>query len=218
MEKAGIIRKQTGENISPWASPIVIVPKKTDVPGQFVPRLCIDYRRLNAITVKDPEPLPNIDHVLATLGNGPRYFTSLDLFSGYHQIGMTARAIERSAFITPRGTYVYLRMPFGLCNAPGTFQRTMNEIFADIINRWMMVYVDDVIIFTKTFQEHLDTIREVFNKLKKRGLFIKPSKCSFAQFSAKFLGHIVDAQGNHPDPDKVKAVKEYPRPTNITEV
>ena len=154
MEKAGIIK----ETQSPWASPIVITTKKSDTPGEFVPRLCVDYRRLNDITKKDRQPLPNIDHVLATLGNGPKYFTSLDLFAGYHQIGMTPEAIERSAFITPRSTYVYLRMPFGLCNALATFQRAMNEIFGDIINRWMMVYVDDVIIYNRTFTEHLQAI------------------------------------------------------------
>ena len=117
MEKSDIIKKAKSE----WASPIVITAKKSTKPEEYMPRLCIDYCHLNAITKKDCQPLPNIEHVLATLGNGPKYFTSLDLFSGYHQIGMTPEAIERSAFITPRHTYVYLRMPFGLCNAPATF-------------------------------------------------------------------------------------------------
>ena len=130
MEKAGIICQKS----SPWASPIVIVPKKTSTPGILEPRLCVDYRWINYHTEKDRQPLPNIDHVLATLGNGPRYFTSLDLFSGYHQIGMTKDAIKKSAFITLWSTYVYLRMLFGLCNIPATFQVTMNNIFADIIN------------------------------------------------------------------------------------
>jgi deoxyuridine 5'-triphosphate nucleotidohydrolase len=118
MEEAGIIKQA----ISPWASPIVLTPKKGSKPGEFAPRLCVDYRKLNAITKKDRQPLPNIQEILTTLGNEAEYYTTLDLFSGFHQIGLTQDASEKSAFITPDATYVYLQMPFGMCNAPASFQ------------------------------------------------------------------------------------------------
>ena len=136
------------ETQSPWASPVVIVPKKEIIIDKktgecreiLAPRLCIDYRKLNGITKKDAHPMPLVDDLLETIGDEPEYFTSLDLYSGYFQIPLTKEASEKSAFVTPDGQYKYLRMPFGMCNAPATFQRIMNTIFKDLIGKCMTVY------------------------------------------------------------------------------
>ena len=118
MEESGIIKEAS----SPWSSPIVLVLKKESRPGEFAPRLCTDYQRLNEVTEKDRKPLPNISNILILLGNEARFYITLDLFSGFYQIGLTSEASKRSAFITPDRTYVYLYMPFGICNAPASFQ------------------------------------------------------------------------------------------------
>ena len=214
MEEAGIIRKSS----SPWSSPIVIAPKKGSNPGEFAPRLCIDYRKLNAVTRKDAHPIPRIDDMLTAFGKNPNYFTSLDLFSGYYQIGMTERAIERSAFVTTEGQWEFVRMPFGLCNAPPTFQRAMHEVFKDMIGKCLMVYLDDVTIYTETFEEHVRTVEEVLGRLRMNRLFLKPKKCVFATHKMHFLGHVISKNGIHTDPDKVKAVNDYPVPTSTTEL
>src|SRR5215469_11632993 len=119
------------------------------------PRMCIDYRALNAKTKKDAYPIPRVDDLLDTIEEFPAYFTSLDLFSGYNQIGLTLEAQLRSAFVIKRGHYQFTRMAFGLCNAPATFQRVMNEIFEDYVNKFMTVYIDDIEIYSTTFEEHI---------------------------------------------------------------
>jgi hypothetical protein len=168
--------------------------------------------------IKDAYPIPRIDDILASLKEGTGWFSTLDLTSGYYQIGLTPRAIERSAFVTPDGHWEYLRMPFGLCNAPATFQRMMNGIFADMIGKTVLVYLDDLTIFTKTYAQHLVELRKVFNLLQEEGLYLKPKKCTFVTHTMKFLGFVMDRDGLRTDPDKVAAVTSFPRPTTRTEI
>ena len=203
---------------SPWAFPNVIAPKKGTDAASFAPRMCTDYRMLNDITVKDPHPIPRIDDTLAMLKNGAGVCSGLDLTAGYYQMGLTKRAIERSAFVTPDGHWEYLRMPFGLCNAPASFQRMMNGIFGDMVGKTLLVYLDDITVFTKTFKEHLIILEQVFKRLREEGLYLKPKKCTFAADRVTFLGFIVDKDGLRTDPAKVEAIASYPRPRNRTEI
>ena len=206
---AGIIR----ESVSPWASPIVVVRKK----DQSI-RLCVDYRRLNSVTAKNSFPLPRIDESLQALG-GAKYFSVLDLTSGYYQVAMEEKDQEKTAFVTPFGLWEYTRMPFGLCNSPATFQRLMQRCLGDQALQSILIYLDDIIIFSATFDEHLKRLERVFSRLKHHGLKIKPAKCSFFQTQVKYLGHLVVAgEGVKPDPDKISAVQDWPQPTTVTEL
>src|SRR5947209_3532318 len=175
MEKNGIIRKSE----SSWVSPVLVVPKKGSSQGKFAPRICIDYRPLNEKTKKKEHPLPKIGKIFEEV-NDCKYITTLDLFSGYHQLRMTERAIERSAFRTRDGQWEYTRMPFGLHNAPATFQQMMYGIFGDMVGKNIAIYLDDTTIYTKTYKEHLKVLEEVLKRLREHGLFLKPKKCAFA--------------------------------------
>jgi hypothetical protein len=209
MEKNGIIRKSS----SPWAAPVVIVDKKG---GEK--RICIDYRKLNAITKPDAYPLPRIDDMLESFGQA-KWFTTLDLASGYWQVGMNKEDIEKTAFATPFGLYEFLVMPFGLSYAPGTFQRLMNRVLQDFLGDFIAVYLDDVIIYSKgSFEQHVDHIRQVFTALRKANLKVKLKKCHFILPNIHFLGHVVGRDGIKPDPEKIDKVKNFPTPTNITEL
>ena len=208
MLKKGIIRKSK----SPWSSPVVFVPKKG---GEI--RFCIDYRKLNKVTKKDNHPLPRIDEMLDKF-EGSQYFSSIDLASAYWQVEMDEKDIEKTAFITSEGLYECLVMPFGLCNAPATFQRLMHEVLGNLIYTKAPVYLDDIIIHSKTFEQHLKDIEEVFGKLREAKLMSKESKCEFCASEIKFLGHIVGKDGRKVDPDKIEKVKEYPRPENISQL
>ena len=212
MEAAGIVQRSN----SPWSSPPVIVPKKGSEPGETVPRLCIDYRELNKITVKDANPVPRMHDLIDGMETKPRFFTSLDLFSGYHQFGMTEAARLRSAFSTPMGLYEYTRMPFGLCNAPPKFQQAVEIMFGDLPG--VTAYLDDITIYSATFGEHLETLRQVLTKLRECHMFLKPSKCTIATHTIKFLGYIIDQHGMRTDPGKVVEIAKFPRPTNQSEV
>ena len=142
----------------------------------------------------------------------------MDLFSGFHQIGMTDEAIERSAFVTPHGHYEYTRMPFGLNNAPPTFQRVMNDMFGDMIGKVMHIYVDDMTIYTETFEEHMEVLEEVLHRIKMNSMFLKPKKCIVAATEIHLLGHIINEHGIQTDPAKVESVKNFPAPESRTEV
>lgn len=209
MEKQGIIRKSH----SRYASPIVVVAKKPDSSGKQKYRICVDYRKLNEITVDDKFPLPNIDGILDKLGRA-QYFTTLDLAKGYHQIRMHQDDIHKTAFITPKGLYEYTRMPFGLKNAPATFQRLMNEILRDFINKICVVYLDDILIFSTSLQEHISSIRKIFQVLNKHNLKIQFDKCSFLKKETEFLGHILTDEGMKPNPNKIKCIEDYPLPVS----
>ena len=197
---------------SPWASPVVLVKKKD---GSL--RYCIDYRKLNAVTRKDSYPLPRIDESLDTLKDA-RYFSTLDLASGYWQIELSEDAKQKSAFCTTSGLYQFKVMPFGLTNAPATFQRLMERVLAGLQWQICLVYIDDIIIFGKTIEDHIQQLQEVFNRLKMAGLKLKPKKCCLFKREVHYLGHVVSEKGIQTDPEKIRAIEEWKEPTTMTDV
>ena len=191
---------------SPWASPVVMIPKKN---GKI--RFCIDYRRLNAATVRDVYPLPRIDDFLDHLG-GAKVFSSLDLKSGYWQVPMSSDSERKTAFITPDGLFECKRLPFGLCNAPATFQRMMDQVLSGLKWTMCLVYLDDLVIYGKTFEEHCERLEAVLMALDQAGLSLNPEKCTFAVEEIACLGHQVTSNGIRPDPSKLEAILEFPSP------
>lgn len=177
--------KEIKPSSSPWSSPVVLVPKKDGTT-----RFCIDYRKLNSITKKDVYPLPRIDDILDTLG-GAKYFTSLDLASGYWQVSLDAESRVKSAFITHQGLHEFVRMPFGMCNAPATFQRLIEVVLAGLLWKNCFAYIDDLLICSQTFQEHLEHLSEVLARLRKAGLRLKAKKCLFIRKEVPYLGYVV---------------------------
>uniref|UniRef100_A0A3B3H9D6 Gypsy retrotransposon integrase-like protein 1 n=1 Tax=Oryzias latipes TaxID=8090 RepID=A0A3B3H9D6_ORYLA len=200
------------ESSSPYSSPLVIVHKKD---GSL--RLCVDYRQLNANTRKDAFPLPRIDESLDAL-HGAKWFSTLDLASGYHQVGMAEKDRCKTAFCTPFGLFEFTRMPFGLCNAPGTFQRLMERLFGDQRYQSLLLYLDDIIIFSSSFEQHLERLDLVFSRLKQYNLKVRLQKCSFLKSEVAYLGHLVSAAGVATDPDKIKAVVEWKRPSCLKDL
>lgn len=180
----GIIRASN----SPYNSPIWVVPKKQDASGEEKFRIVIDYRKLNEITVNDRYPIPNMDEILGKLGKC-NYFTTIDLAKGFHQIEIDHDSIAKTAFSTKNGHYEYLRMPFGLKNAPATFQRCMNNILRPLLNKHCLVYLDDIIVFSTSLDEHLNSLRLVFDKLAEANLKLQPDKYEFLRQETTFLGH-----------------------------
>lgn len=199
-------------SFSPWSSPIVLTKKKD---GKL--RLCVDYRKLNAMTVKDQFPLPRIDTILDALG-GARWFSTLDLRSGYWQVEVEPDDQPKTAFAIPTGLYEFQTMPFGLVNAPATFQRLMNRVLQGLVPRQCLVYLDDVIVHSSTVKDHADNLGDVLQALEDAGLTLNPGKCTFLRRKVKFLGHVVSAEGVQTDPEKVKAIREWTRPTCAVEL
>ena len=197
---------------SPWASRVVIVKKKDGTS-----RFCVDYRDLNNVTIKDSYPIPYQTDLMDNISNA-KYFSSLDLASGYWQIKLDEDAKPKSAFTTRYGLFDFLVMPFGLTNAPATFQRLMDLVLAGLTWIECMVYLDDIIIFSPTWHEHLKRLENVFNRLREYKLKAKMSKCQFGRREIKYLGHVLSAKGIATDPDKIKVIKNLPNPTNVTEV
>ena len=206
--KAGVIREST----SPWASPMVYVMKKD---GTIRP--CVGYRKLNENTLKDAYPLPRIDDCLDSFENA-KYYSTLDLQSGYWQIAMAEKDKPKTAFVTRSGLYEYNTMPFGLCNAPSTFQRCMELIFRGMQWKIVLIYLDDIIIFSETFETHLERINMDFKRLRSAGFKLKASKCELFRPEVSFLGHTISRFGIRPSPDKVKAVKNWKQPQTVTQV
>jgi len=197
---------------SPWSSPVVMVKKKD---GSW--RFRIDYRKLNSVTHHDAYPLPRIDATLDSLARC-KYFSTLDLASGYWQVAVEESDKEKTAFSTPQGNSEFNVMPFGLTNAPATFQRLMECVLSDLTFEQRLIYLDDIIVFSTTFDEHLQRRGQVFLALRAAHLQLKLSKCSFMQKEVVYLGHIVSADGVKPDPRKVSAVSDSPSPSSIKEL
>ena len=209
MLEIGAIRKSK----SPWASAIVLVRKKD---GAL--RFCIDLRKLNDRTVKDAQTLPRIEESLDSL-NGAVIFTCLDLKSGYWQVELDEESMPYTAFtVGPLGFYECIHMPFGLTNAPATFQRLMESCLGDLHLNWCIIYLDDIIVYSKTPEEHIERLDGVFAKLREAGLTLKPSKCEFLKSRITYLGHIVSKDGIETDPKKISAVLQWPKPTTVTQV
>ena len=178
---------------------------------------CVDYRRLNGITQKDAYLLPRIDDSLDTLV-GSEWFSTMDLISGYWQVAMAGEDREKTAFSTHRGLYQFTVMPFGLCNAPGTFERLMEVAMRGLQWSSCLVYLDDIVVFSRTFEDHLQRLGEVLGHLEAAGLKVKPSKCHLGRRKVAFLGHVVSAEGIQTDPHKIEAVRDRPSPESLTEV
>lgn len=202
--KEGTIRPSE----SPWRSPVIVVPKKDG--GN---RLCIDYRRLNDITIKDAYPMPRVDEFIDAL-EGAGYFTKLDAESGYHQIDMTPKDIEKTAFACREGLFEFTKMPFGLVNGPATFQRTMNNILKKFLFKFVVVYMDDILIYSKTREDHKRHVRLVLERLKEGGLKLNQSKCEYGKRELKILGHVISKDGVRIDEDRIKSIEKLPVPNN----
>lgn len=205
--KYGIVRESDSE----FASPILLVSKKN---GEK--RLCIDYRKLNSRTVRDNHPLPRIDDQIDKLRGG-KWFTSLDLRSGYYQIPLEENSTRYTSFVTPQGQYEFLRMPFGLCNAPRVFQRFMNKILLPI-QELAAVYLDDVLLHAPTFTEAMDGLRQTLEILSKEGITLNLEKCSFLMDKVVFLGFEVSEGKVKPGPDKIRAIREFEAPTTVRQI
>ena len=205
-------KNQIRPSDSPYGAPILFAKKKD---GRL--RLCVDYRALNKNTIVDSYPLPRIDELLSRL-QGAKYFSRLDLCDGYFHVPVALKDIHKTAFSYRYGTYEYLVMPFGLMNAPGTFQRIMNQVFFDMLDKNVIVYLDDILIFTKTEAEHKSILNEVFHQLAHYSLFVKESKCALFLHYVQFLGHVVTSEGISVQPGKIDAVRNWPQPKTVTEL
>ncbi len=213
--KLGYIRPSS----SPFASPVLFVPKPgTNPDGSPKLRMCVDYRALNRITVKNKYPLPRIDDIFDRLSSST-VFSSIDLYSGYWQVRMSDDDAPKTAFTTHLGLFEFLVLPFGLCNAPSTFQTLMNTVLQkEIAEGFVVVYIDDILVHSTSPEQHLVHLKRVFDTLTKNQLYCQAAKCEFNMKELKFLGHIVGNGQIKPDPKKVKAVVDWPQPKDVHEV
>ena len=211
------VRKMLKNNVvrvsdSPWSSPVLLVKKKDG--GT---RFCIDYRKLNDATRKDSYPLPRIDDTLESL-KGARYFSALDVQSGYWNIAISEEDKEKTAFATGSGLYEFNVLPFGLTNAPATFSRLMEKVFKGMHWEEVLIFFDDILIFRKTWDEHQERLHKTLKRLADAGLKLKPSKCRIAQAEIQYLGHMISGQGIKPDPEKIRAVQGITTPKTVKQV
>jgi hypothetical protein len=204
----GVIRPSD----SPWASPVVLVPKKDGTT-----RFCVDYRKLNAHTRKDAHPLPHIQDIFDQLG-GATIFSTLDLKSGYWQIPMAEKDVGKTAFTCHLGLFEFVRMPFGLTNAPAIFQRAMTKALQGLVGKICMVYIDDIVVYSKTPQEHAKHLTQIFERLRQVGLQLKPSKCFIGLPELELLGFRISGRGIETQPEKVEAIAKMNVPTTVKQV
>jgi hypothetical protein len=202
---------------SPWNAPLLIVPKKMDATGSKKYRVVVDFRKLNNITIGDAFPMPDITSILDQLGKA-KYFSCLDLASGYHQIEIDPKDMEKTAFSTSEGHYEFKRMCFGLKGAPATFQRLMNRVLNGINGSRAFVYLDDIIVIGATLEEHTTRLREVFERLRQYNLQLQPPKCEFLRKEVNYLGHVITEKGVKPDPKKIECIINYPVPDNTKKI
>ncbi|GJV47678.1 putative reverse transcriptase domain-containing protein [Tanacetum coccineum] len=197
---------------SPWGAPVLFVKKKD---GSF--RMCIDYRELNKLTVKNRYPLPRIDDLFNQL-QGSSVYSKIDLRSGYHQLRVREEDIPKTAFKTRYGHYEFQVMPFGLTNAPAVFMDLMNRVCKPYLDKFVIVFIDDILIYSKNKQEHEEHLKLILELLKKEELYAKFSKCEFWIPKVQFLGHVIDSQGIHVDPAKIESIKDWASPKSPTEI
>lgn len=208
LKEKGLIR----DSDSPWAFPVTLAKKKDGTS-----RMCIDYRRLNTITIDDKMPLPRIDDILDRLRHA-KYFTTLDVAWGYWHIEMDSNSINKTAFITHEGHYEWLVMPFGLKNAPSTFQRILQLVLGKTLYKGAINYLDDVIVYSDTLERHLQLLECIFKLFKIHNIKLKSTKCHFLQNKVEYLGYIVSHNKVEPSPSKIESVRSFPAPTSVTEV
>ncbi|GJV74861.1 putative reverse transcriptase domain-containing protein [Tanacetum coccineum] len=207
-EEKGFIRPSS----SPWGAPVLFVKKKD---GSF--RMCIDYRELNKLTIKNRYPLPRIDDLFDQL-QGSSVYSKIDLRSGYHQLRIREEDIPITAFRTRYGHYEFQVMPFGLTNAPAVFMDLMNRVCKPYLDKFVIVFIDDILIYSKNKEEHGEHLKTILNLLRSEKLYAKFSKCDFWLDFVQFLGHVIDSSGVHVDPAKIEAIKNWVAPTTPTEV
>ena len=206
MIKMGVIR----ESSSPYASPVVVVKKKDNTN-----RVCVDYRKLNKLTVFDPEPMPSAEHLFQKL-SGDKFYSKIDLSKGYWQITIPEEDIPKTAFVTPDGSYEFLKMPFGMINSAATLKRAMKKLIEDLDD--VDFYWDDILVHTRTWEEHIRALRELFSRLVQAGLTIRPTKCLFGVNSVDFLGHRLEQGMIGLHQDNVEKIKDAPRPSTKKQV
>ncbi|GJV46359.1 putative reverse transcriptase domain-containing protein [Tanacetum coccineum] len=209
---APVARAPYRPSSSPWGAPVLFVKKKD---GSF--RMCIDYRELNKLTVKNRYPLPRIDDLFDQL-QGSSVYSKIDLRSGYHQLRVRDEDIPKTAFRTRYGHYEFQVMPFGLTNAPAVFMDLMNRVCRPYLDKFVIVFIDDILIYSKTKEEHDVHLRQILELLKKEELYAKFSKCDFWLSKVQFLGHVIDSKGIHVDPAKIESIKDWESPKTPTEI
>ena len=193
------------------------MPKKAGKDREKKWRLVADFRRLNDVTIKQVFPIPRIDEILDQLG-ASRYFSTLDLDSGYHQVLVDEKDRQKTAFSTGLGHYEFVRMPFGLTGAPATFQRIMNSVLTGLQGIDCFVYLDDIVIYGRNLEDHEKRLRKVMEVLRKNNLKLQTEKCQFLRREVIYLGHKCSEKGVLPDPEKVKCVEDIPPPRNVKEL
>jgi hypothetical protein len=208
MLKQGVIRASS----SAFTAPVLLV-KKSD--GSW--RFCVDYHTLNAVTIKNKFSIPVVEELLDELC-GAKFFFKLDLRSGYHQVCMDPNGVHKMAFHTHEGLFEFLVMPFGLMNAPATFQALMNEVLRPFLRRFVLVFFDDILVYNSSWAEHLRHLHLVFTKLQEQNLVVKRSKCAFGELTVGYLGHVISKDGVTMDAAKVQAILDWPRPRSVRDV
>ena len=214
MLSQGVIRKCS----SPYASPVLLVPKRQHSEGPASYRFCTDFRELNKVTVKDRHPLPRIESLLAAVGPESCIFTQLDQKAAYWQLPIREGDQEKTAFVTEEAQYCYRVLPYGLCNGPSSYQRLMMQILGDLMWKGVLVYLDDVLIYSRSMEDHVMMLTEVFTRFRQHNLKLNPTKCGFARSEVTFLGHVLSGGCVRPASDNVAAVRSYRRPSSRAEV